>query len=49
VIFEWDPHKAGANLRAHGVSFLDAARVFLDPLAITFRDPDRSLLTYDVV
>ena len=29
--FEWDFHKAESNLRKHGVSFEEAARVFLDP------------------
>jgi len=42
VIYEWDPEKARANLRKHGVSFEEAATVFLDPLAITFPDPDHS-------
>jgi uncharacterized protein len=28
-----DPKKAASNLKRHGVSFEDAARVFLDPLA----------------
>jgi uncharacterized DUF497 family protein len=26
--FEWDPRKAAANLRKHGVSFEDAQTVF---------------------
>ena len=38
--FEWDPKKAAANLKKHGVSFQEAATVFGDPLAITFQDPD---------
>jgi uncharacterized DUF497 family protein len=42
VIYEWDPAKAAANLRRHKVSFAEAASVFLDPLALTFSDPDRS-------
>jgi uncharacterized DUF497 family protein len=42
VIFEWDPAKAEANLRAHGVSFEEAATVFDDPLAETYNDPDHS-------
>jgi len=42
VIYEWDPKKAKANLRQHGVSFDQAASVFLDPLAVTFPDPDHS-------
>jgi uncharacterized DUF497 family protein len=28
--FEWDPKKAAANLRKHGVSFEDAQTVFAD-------------------
>jgi hypothetical protein len=40
--FEWDPRKAAANLRKHGVSFREAATVFGDPLAWTFSDPDHS-------
>jgi uncharacterized DUF497 family protein len=42
VIFEWDARKAAANLEKHHLSFEDAATVFLDPLAITFADPDHS-------
>ncbi len=42
MIFEWDARKAAANRRKHRVSFEDAATVFLDPLAITFPDPDHS-------
>ena len=40
MIYEWDAKKAKVNLRKHGVSFEEAATVFLDPLAITFPDPD---------
>ena len=42
MIYEWDPGKAKTNLRDHGVSFGEAATVFLDPLAITFPDSDHS-------
>jgi uncharacterized DUF497 family protein len=42
VIYEWDPKKARANVRKHGVSFEEAATVFLDPLAVTYPDPDHS-------
>lgn len=42
--FEWDPKKAGDNLRKHGVSFDEAASVFGDPLAITYADPEHSSL-----
>jgi uncharacterized protein len=43
VIYEWNAGKAKANLRKHGVSFEEAATVFLDPIALTFPDPDHSL------
>ena len=33
--FEWDPHKADANRRKHGVDFDLALRVFADPFALT--------------
>jgi uncharacterized protein len=42
--FEWDPKKATSNIRKHGVSFQEAATVFGDPLAITFDDPDHSMV-----
>ena len=42
MIYEWDPKKAAANLRKHRVSFEEAASVFLDPLAVTYPDPDHS-------
>ena len=42
MIYEWDPTKAKVNLRDHGVSFEEAATVFLDPLAVTYPDPDQS-------
>ena len=40
--FEWDPAKAAANLRKHGVSFKEAATIFADALAVTYFDPDHS-------
>jgi uncharacterized protein len=40
VVYEWDAAKARTNLAKHGVSFDDAATVFLDPLAVTFPDPN---------
>jgi uncharacterized DUF497 family protein len=43
VVYEWNTAKAKANLLKHGVSFEEAAAVFLDPLALTFADPDHSL------
>ena len=42
MTYEWDTAKAAANLRKHKVSFAEAASVFLDPLALTFDDPDHS-------
>lgn len=42
MIYEWDSEKAKTNLRRHGISFEEAATVFLDPLALTFPDPDHS-------
>lgn len=42
MIYEWDPQKAKANSRQHRVSFEEAAAVFLDPLAVTYPDPDHS-------
>ena len=42
MVYESDPRKAKENLRKHGVSFEEAATVFLDALAITFPDPDHS-------
>jgi uncharacterized DUF497 family protein len=41
--FEWDPKKAAANVKKHGVTFQEAATIFGDPLAITFDDPDHSI------
>ena len=37
--FEWDPPKAEANLRAHGVSFAEAVTVLEDDFALTRDDP----------
>jgi uncharacterized DUF497 family protein len=42
VDFEWDPQKAAANLRKHGVSFAEATTVFGDRLGISAPDPDHS-------
>ena len=38
--YEWDPDKAVANLRKHGVDFADAALALEDPLGRTMPDPD---------
>ena len=42
MVYEWDAKKAKGNRRKHRISFEDAATVFLDPLALTFPDPDHS-------
>ena len=38
--FQFDPAKANANKRKHGVSFADAEGVFNDPLSRHVEDPD---------
>jgi uncharacterized DUF497 family protein len=38
----WDPAKAASNLTKHGVAFAQAARVLLDPLAVTVFDAGHS-------
>lgn len=49
---EYDPAKAAANLRKHGVSFAHAEQVPRDPNAVTIEDPDalgeRRLVTIGV-
>ena len=40
--FDWDPVKARQNLQKHGVSFERAARVFLDPFAVSISDEPHS-------
>jgi uncharacterized protein len=41
--FDWDEHKASANLAKHKVSFAEAASVFYDAFAITYPDGEHSL------
>lgn len=36
--FEWDPKKADANRRKHGIEFLDAVVVFDDDRGVTLVD-----------
>ena len=38
MCFEWDRKKAAANLRKHGVDFVDAAEVLHDDEALTVQD-----------
>ena len=41
--FDWDPAKAAANERKHGVGFPEAATAFADPLSVTVDDPRHSV------
>jgi len=36
--FDWDPAKATANLKKHGISFEEAQTVFHDEFAVQFHD-----------
>ena len=36
--FEWDEHKAELNFTKHGIRFVDAARIFDDPRALSCQD-----------
>lgn len=38
----WDPAKDRTNRSKHGVSFTEAATVFLDECGVLFLDPDES-------
>jgi len=40
--FTWDPAKAAANLRKHGVSFEEASTLFQNVLAAVLPDPTHS-------
>jgi uncharacterized DUF497 family protein len=41
--FEWDPVKADANERKHGITFDEASTVFGDVLSVSGRDLKRSV------
>ena len=43
LTFSWDPAKAEANVKKHGVTFPEAATAFGDPLSLTVPDPDHSV------
>jgi uncharacterized protein len=38
LVFRWDASKARANLRKHGISFLEARTIFGDPLLHSIPD-----------
>ena len=40
--FEWDPRKAAANLKKHGVGFDEAADAFFDENAVELFDDSNS-------
>ena len=42
IRFEWDPRKASANFKKHGVSFDEAQSVFYDENAVQFFDDEHS-------
>lgn len=42
VRFTWDPRKAALNERKHGLTFLEAATVYVDRFSITMPDPIHS-------
>jgi uncharacterized protein len=46
VVFVWDPRKAAANLRKHGIDFREAVTVLDDTLSTTFPDIDHSGLEH---
>jgi len=41
-VFSWDAHKAGSNLKKHGVSFEEAATIFADHDALDWDDAEHS-------
>jgi uncharacterized protein len=41
-VFSWDTAKARRNQEKHGVSFSEAATVFVDPRGLDWRDLDHS-------
>lgn len=43
MVFNWDPRKAAANRKKHGIDFREAAAVLNDTLSSTFPDPDHSM------
>jgi uncharacterized DUF497 family protein len=47
--FAWDPIKASANLRKHGIDFPDAVGALEDPLALTMPDDHVDEVRYATV
>ena len=44
ILFSWDEYKNLANIRKHGVSFAEAAKVFFDPEKLELFDKEHSSL-----
>lgn len=44
MFFTWDPRKAAANLKRHGIDFHEAATVLDDTLSTTFPDIEHASL-----
>lgn len=42
TLYLWHPDKARANVRKHGIAFIEATTVFQDPHARIMYDPDHS-------
>lgn len=40
--FKWDPDKAQSNIEKHGITFEEAAEVFLDALQLSVFDDEHS-------
>jgi uncharacterized DUF497 family protein len=49
VRFEWDSAKARENVRKHGVTFMEAARAFLDPFAVQAQEHRCSAIMWAVL
>ena len=50
LVFEWDSNKDAANFQKHGIHFLTAAKVFLDPHLIIREDEGHSReLRFDAI
>jgi uncharacterized protein len=43
IQFQWDPHKAAANIEKHKVSFDEARTVFRDRMLISLIDEEHSV------
>ena len=49
MVFEWDENKNQLNKRKHGISFEEAARVFVDPNLKIVLDPEETEIRWDAV